>query len=90
VVPVEQHQKSADRWRQQQQPVLREGIRMQLSTTILNTNEVLVLLVISVERGKVDIRGGLVDVHIAVGSSEDAVQLLNIKVTCEEDRRTCE
>lgn len=75
MVPVEQHQKTADSGGEQQQPILREGIRVQLSTTILDTKLVLLLLIVSIEWPKIDIRGGLVDSRVAMRSSEDAVQL---------------
>ena len=72
MIAVEQNQENGDGGGEQKQPVLREPIRAQQTPTFAQADFVLLLLVGAIERSKVDIGGGLVDVDVLVGCAEDA------------------
>lgn len=71
VVPVEQHEEHRDSGREQQEAVLRERIGVEHTAPVTNTDLVLHLLVVAIERRKVNVRGRLVDVGVLVGCAED-------------------
>jgi hypothetical protein len=72
MVPTEQHEQHADgRWKQHK-AVLGERVGKYKSAAIMHADLVESLLVISVQRRKVDIRGRLVDIYIVVRSAEHA------------------
>lgn len=72
MITVEQNQENADGGREQKQPILREHIRVQQTTTVAHADFVLLLLVHAIKWGKVDVGGCLVDVDIIVRCTEDA------------------
>ena len=71
MIPVKQHQQHTDRRREQQQPILRERIGVEHTAPVTNTDLVLHLLVVAIERREVNVRGRLVDVDVLVGRAED-------------------
>ena len=72
MIAVEQNQENADGGGKQEQPVLREHIRVQQTPAVAHADFVLILLVDAIERGKVDVGGRLVDVDVIVRCAEDA------------------
>jgi hypothetical protein len=73
MVPAEQHKQHADsRWKQHE-AILSERVRFHQSAAVMNADLVESLLVISVQRRKVDIRGCLVDIYIIVRCAKHAV-----------------
>ena len=72
MVPTEQHEQHTDgRW-EQHETVLGERVGKDSSAAIMPADLVESLLVISVQRRKVDIRGRLIDIYIVVRSAEHA------------------
>lgn len=73
MVPTEQHEQHADgRW-EQHKTILGERVGKDKSATIMHADFVESLRVISIQRPEVDIRRGLVDIHILVRSAKHAV-----------------
>lgn len=78
VIAAEEHKDHTNSGRQKEQPVFCEDVRIQKTTSIADTDFILRFLVVSVERGQINVRGSLVDVYVVMGCAEDAV-------TCSQD-----
>jgi hypothetical protein len=72
MVPVEQNQERADGGWKEQQTVLGEAVWMQGTVTVSNPNTVVVIIVIAIQRSKVDVGRGFVDINISMRGSENA------------------
>ena len=86
MVPVKEGEKHADSRREEQQTVFGEGVGDEETAPILFTDLILRLLVVAVQRRKIDIRRRLVDVHLLVGRAEDASPRHDISLAHRETR----
>lgn len=75
VVTVEENQDNTASGWQEHQPIFSEDIREEQSTTIADSDFVLVFLDVTVERGKINVRRSLVDADIGVRGLEDTVNI---------------
>lgn len=71
MIAVEEHEKDAHGWREEQEPVLKEHIGVEESAaTPLVSDQVLALLVVAIEGRKVDVRRSLIDLPLRVRRAE--------------------
>jgi hypothetical protein len=73
VIATEENQEGANLGREQEESVFRKDIRMKTATTIALPDSILVFKIIPVKRSEVDIGRGFINIDVAMGSPENAV-----------------
>jgi hypothetical protein len=86
VVAVEEDKEGANGGWQEQKPILGEDIRVQQSTTVADSDSVLMFLIVSVQRCQVDVGGSFVDVDIVMRGTEDTEQERSENETLQRDK----